>query len=98
MKHLLVGLSLVLGVMFITPTPVAHAWSWSSFFGGKSSKDRGSKRYKVRNYKKSWDAPSVRRGGRSVPELDPSAAGGALVLLLGGVAYVMSRREEDDAA
>ena len=34
----------------------------------------------------------------SVPELDPSAAGSALVLLLGGVAYVTSRRREDDLA
>jgi hypothetical protein len=33
-----------------------------------------------------------------VPELDPSAAGSALVLLLGGVAYVTSRRREDDLA
>lgn len=27
-----------------------------------------------------------------VPELDPGAAGGAMVLLLGGVAYLASRR------
>jgi hypothetical protein len=33
-----------------------------------------------------------------VPELDPSAAGSAMVLLLGGVAYVTSRRREDDLA
>jgi hypothetical protein len=32
----------------------------------------------------------------SAPELDPSAAGSALVLLLGGVAYVTSRRREED--
>jgi hypothetical protein len=31
-----------------------------------------------------------------VPELDPSAAGGAMILLLGGVAYISSRRREDD--
>lgn len=33
---------------------------------------------------------------RAVPELDPSAAGGAIVLLLGGVAYIASRRREAD--
>ena len=33
-----------------------------------------------------------------VPELDPSAAGGAIVLLLGGVAYIASRRREEDVA
>jgi hypothetical protein len=31
-----------------------------------------------------------------VPELDPSAAGSAMILLLGGVAYISSRRREDD--
>ncbi len=34
----------------------------------------------------------------SVPELDPSAAGSAMVLLLGGVAYMASRRREEDVA
>ena len=33
-----------------------------------------------------------------VPELDPSAAGSALVLLLGGVAYLASRRRDEDLA
>ena len=31
---------------------------------------------------------------RSVPELDGEAAGGALVLLIGGVAYLVSRRKD----
>jgi len=83
MKHLLVGLSLVLGVFFISPVPVAHAWSWSSFFDGhgEHNHDGGSDSY--------WSH------GGSVPELDPSAAGSAIVLLLGGVAYVLSRRRDD---
>jgi hypothetical protein len=33
-------------------------------------------------------------GGFSVPELDPGVAGSAIVLLLGGVAYLASRRRE----
>jgi hypothetical protein len=33
-----------------------------------------------------------------VPELDPSAAGSAIVLLLGGIAYIASRRREEDVA
>jgi hypothetical protein len=33
-----------------------------------------------------------------VPELDPSAAGSAIVLLLGGMAYIASRRREEDVA
>lgn len=36
--------------------------------------------------------------GFGVPELDPSAAGGAVVLLLGGVAYIASRRREEHVA
>ncbi|MGB5812794.1 MAG: hypothetical protein WBG86_19830 [Polyangiales bacterium] len=92
MKHCLVALSLILGVMFITPTPVAHAWSWSSFIakftGGSNKGSNGSYKWKYKG--------SARSGGSSVPELDPSAAGSALVLLLGGVAYVMSRRRDED--
>jgi hypothetical protein len=33
-------------------------------------------------------------GGSSVPELDMTVAGSAIVLLLGGVAYIASRRRE----
>jgi hypothetical protein len=33
-----------------------------------------------------------------VPEFDPGAAGSARVLLLGGVAYIASRRREEDVA
>jgi hypothetical protein len=36
-------------------------------------------------------------GGFSVPELDPGAAASAIVLLLGGVAYLASRRREDSS-
>ena len=31
-------------------------------------------------------------GGNSVPELDPSAAGGALILLIGGTLVLLERR------
>jgi hypothetical protein len=48
----------------------------------------------------SWGGGDYHHGGdgdgHSVPELDPSAAGGAMVLLLGGVAYIASRRRKDD--
>ena len=37
-------------------------------------------------------------GGRAVPELDRAVAGSAMVLLLGGVAYLASRRRRDDSA
>ena len=37
-------------------------------------------------------------GGHAVPELDRTVAGSAMVLLLGGVAYLASRRRRDDSA
>ncbi len=40
---------------------------------------------------------SGKTGGSSVPELDPTAAGAAIVLMLGGVAYIASRRRKNDA-
>jgi hypothetical protein len=38
------------------------------------------------------------QGGFAVPELDPSAAGSAIVLLLGGMALISSRRRQKDLA
>jgi hypothetical protein len=35
------------------------------------------------------------KGARGVPELDTTIAGSAMVLLLGGVAYLASRRRKD---
>jgi len=52
-------------------------------------------------------APSARGAERGwghqgrpfgAPELDPGAAGSAMVLLLGGVAYIASRRREEGPA
>jgi MYXO-CTERM domain-containing protein len=37
-------------------------------------------------------------GTHAAPELDSTVAGSAMVLLLGGVAYLASRRRRDDAA
>jgi len=45
------------------------------------------------------DSGAVRKGGGSgVPELDATAAGGAMVLALGGAAYLVSRRRKNEAA
>jgi hypothetical protein len=92
MKRWLVGLSLVLGVFFITPAPVAHAWSWSgwwSSFNGKSSAKKNH--YKKKTPHERSHHKGKHPKGNAVPELDPSAAGSAMVLLLGGIA-VLSRR------
>ena len=72
----------MVGVWMLSPTPEAQAWSWSWHSHGSRCGHGG--------------------GGTTtttaVPELDPSAAGSALVLLLGGVAYLASRRRDEDLA
>jgi hypothetical protein len=85
MKRLLVVLSLAVGVLLVAPAPEAAARgrSWSS------SSDGGSQ---------NWRRHRRHRHTRGVPELDPSAAGSAMVLLLGGVAYIASRRRKDGLA
>ena len=82
MKRLLLGLSIVIGAWILSPTPEADAMS----------SDRWARSH---NHDARHQNSQSRAG---VPELDPSAAGSALVLLLGGVAYVTSRRREDDLA
>ena len=88
MKKFAVVLSVVIGAWISSPTPQAQAWSWSSWSNSGHKTDSGSRNYKGHKGHK--------KGGHGVPELDPSAAGGAMVLLLGGVAYIASRRREDD--
>ena len=82
MKRLLLGLSIVIGAWMLSPTPEADAMSSDKLARGH-------------NHHAGHQNSQSRAG---VPELDPSAAGSALVLLLGGVAYVTSRRREDDLA
>jgi hypothetical protein len=83
-KRFVFILSLVIGAWMLSPTPEAQAWSWN----GSNNSHKTSKRYKQTKSNKS--------GGSSVPELDPGAAGSAVVLLLGGVALIASRRREQD--
>ena len=91
MKRLALVLSLVVGAWMFSPTPEAHAWSSGWNKSHKTAKHH-HKRHKVRKH---HEDPN---GGSAVPELDPSAAGSAMVLLLGGVAYIASRRREKDLA
>jgi hypothetical protein len=82
MKRPLMVLSLAFGILLVAPAPEAAAW-----WGWSSSSDDGGHH---------WWRHRTHRDTSGVPELDPSAAGSALVLLLGGVAYIASRRREDD--
>lgn len=89
MKRLLIVLSLAAGLLLVAPTPDAAAWSWG---WSSSNGNAGGKRHVRRR------RPPRHRPGRGVPELDPGAAGSAMVLLLGGVAYIASRRRRDGLA
>lgn len=84
MKQLFVVFSIAFGLLLAAPMVSVQADSDS-----RSSKSNG-------------DSGSVVAvsggGGRAVPELDRTVAGSAMVLLLGGVAYLASRRRRDDAA
>jgi hypothetical protein len=91
MKRLVVVLSLVVGAWMLSPTPQAQAWSWN----GSNNSHKTSKRSKrAKSYKQSNGS----KGGSTVPELDPGAAGSAIVLLLGGVALIAARKREDELA
>ena len=85
LKRLMLGLSLAAGLMLLAPAPHADAsngpW-WKKWSMPKKDRPYGTPK-----------GPDARS---SVPELDPGAAGGALVLLVGGVAYIVSRRREDE--
>jgi hypothetical protein len=91
MKRWLVGLSLVLGVLLLTPAPVAHAWSWNGWWSSFSSRNAARKNPPKPNLPKRKPSGRNNSKGHAVPELDPSAAGAAMVLLLGGVAVLVRR-------
>lgn len=103
LRRLMISLTLAAGLLLLAPTSEAEArhrqgsnwswsnWSWSSWSWSSWSWEGSGSWDKTR-----WDSGGSRSG---VPELDPSGSGSALVLLLGGVAYIASRRrEEEDAA
>ena len=97
MKKFAVVLSVVVSVWVLSPTPQAHASWWGDFvswLSGSYSRDGGDS---GRNGHHAWSHHrSDTKPPARVPELDPSAAGGAMILLLGGVAYIASRRRKED--
>ena len=89
LKRIVSGSLIALGLLLLTPTPHADARGWWSSRQGRSHH---------RHHRHSWWRSYRTTSPQSAPELDPSGAGSALVLLLGGVAYIASRRREEDAA
>jgi hypothetical protein len=90
---------LAAGLMLIAPAPQAEASSlgWSS--GAEQPALTWSSGWYSRWKKKIRKYRMYKRKKRArVPELDASTAGSAMVLLLGGVAYIASRRRDEDDA
>jgi hypothetical protein len=83
MKRLLLIWSIAIGALLLSPPPQAEA-------SGRSH------HYKTHHYKKYKKYKSYKKPAAAVPELDPNAAGSAMVLLLGGLAVVASRRRKDE--
>jgi hypothetical protein len=91
MKRLFVVLSLAFGILLVAPAPEASAW------GGWSSSSN-SQQHRARRHHQHRRSGKTVKTETGVPELDPGAAGSALVLLFGGIAYIASRRREDGLA
>lgn len=103
LKRFLLGLSLAIGVLLLAPAPKADAEGSRGWHHGKRTRTHHVRHHHHRKSKGFGAANrngfgAADRGGFSTPELDPSAAGGAVILLLGGVAYIASRRREEDLA
>lgn len=95
MKKFAVVLSVVVSVWILSPTPQAHASWWGDFVSWISGGQKHHQSHWASKYKK-LKKQKTKTPKTAVPELDPSAAGGAIVLMLGGVAYIASRRREED--
>lgn len=104
LKRLMLVLSLVASLSLVSPVSDAEAssgiessWSFSSRSVGGWSFSWSSI---ISWLKSTFGSPSsgstTPSNGAAVPELDPSAAGSAMVLLIGGVAYLTARRREED--
>jgi hypothetical protein len=106
-------LSVVVGAWLLSPTPEAEAWSWSSWKqdsshhqskGGKHHQSKGGKHHQSKggkHHQSKGGKHHQSKGGKHhevVPELDPSAAGSAMVLLLGGMAWIVSHRRNEEFA
>lgn len=100
-RRLMLGLMLAASLLLLAPTPEAEAsdWGWSALTDGQVSWGWWRRwRWRRDHYRDSYGGDDDRHSGTSAPELDPGGAGSALVLLIGGVAYIASRRREEEDA
>lgn len=92
---------IALTVSLLAVSPPAHAQAqggfWSAIVSGWDSVVEAFEEVKAWLRAKLTPSHGKPSGGRAgVPELDPGAAGSAVVLLLGGIAYIASRRREEE--
>jgi len=93
MKHVLLALSVAIGAWMLSPTLEGQPSSWStSTAKAKNDQVKKGKKPNAKKGKKS------KGGSFHSPAFDPNVAGSAMVLLLGGMAYIASRRHEEDVA
>ena len=92
LKRLMLSLTFAAGLLLIAPAPQAEASSWGWSSGGEQPALTWGKGWRSHRRWRYW-----RRKKNPVPELDASTAGSAMVLLLGGAAYIASRRRDEDA-
>ena len=90
LKRMIMGFSLAAIMSLLAPVSQADA-SWSDWWSSWQAR----RQQRIERYRE-WRESGIE--SRGVPELDPGAAGSAIVLLIGGVAYIASRRREEDAA
>ncbi len=83
LKQLILGLTLSASVLVAAPVQHADASWWGSRLWNRILEWREQYMDKYQD-------------SHAVPELDPSGAGTAMVLLIGGAAYIVSRRREDE--
>jgi hypothetical protein len=91
LKRLMIGVSLAATLLLLAPVSQADA-SWSGWW----ARWRSQRRHHVQ--RRHHQPRGHHRRTAHAPELDPGASGSALVLLIGGVAYIASRRREEDVA
>jgi len=96
LKRAIAALALTAGLMILMPPAQAEADSgwWSRWSNWRKHRTSWIQKFLQRG--EGGDNITPATGSRSVPELDPNAAGSAIVLLVGGVAYIASRRREED--
>lgn len=98
MKHFFLATALAVGLALASPASIALADSGGGSWSGWSSLVSWWNSFKANFFSGShgWSGGGSGSGATAAPELDPSVAGSAIILVVGGVAYIASRRREQE--